>query len=244
MKLPARLSLERVVYDLEPADLEALRGEATHLLGSGLRLVGASGESLYISWTEAADTFKLYLADQHSPGEFLVETDMTSSSMWELVVGGPVEIRWDDDDERVVSVRNSEDCVYCCVYDQDDVVVTRARPDMDGCPPTREPPPAARASLPKARLGRLDASASRSGLLDSIVDSSDTVAATLLVGTLLACLLAAPIVWWFYGPLWAIGAAIASPILFALTPFNGFKEMVVVVNLLYCALVAVRLLFL
>ena len=115
---------------------------------------------------------------------------------------------------------------------------------MDGCPPTREPPPAARASLPKARLGRWDASASRPGLLDSILDSSDTVAATLLVGTLLASLLASPIVWWFYGPLWAIGAAIASLILFALAPFNGFKEMVVVVNLLYCALVAVRLLFL
>ena len=242
MKLPVRLNLERVVYeDFEPADLEAALRDP-HILGYGLRLVGTSGELLNISWTELTDTCKLTLGDQPDP--FEAEMDMSNSSMWERVVGGPVEVRWDDDDERVVSVRNSEDCVYCCVYDQDDVVVTRARPDMDGCPPTREPPPAARASLPKARLGRLDASASRSGLLDSILDSSDAVAFTLLVGTLLTCLLGSPIVWWLYGPLWAIGAAIASLILIALAPFKGFIELVVLANLLYGALAVLRLLFL
>ena len=54
-------------------------------------------------------------------------------------------------------------------------------------------------------------------------------------------LLVSPVVWWFYGPVWAIGTAISSIILFAITPFRGLLSAVLIVNILYCGIILVTL---
>ncbi len=72
---------------------------------------------------------------------------------------------------------------------------------------------------------------------------SGVIGIILIVTLLAGAILASPVVWWFYGPLWAIGTAITSVILFGLTPFNHFLEPVMLVNIMYCLLAAGQFLF-
>ncbi len=66
---------------------------------------------------------------------------------------------------------------------------------------------------------------------------------TLFVTVLAFLLVVSPVVWWFYGPAWAIGAAIVSVVLSGLIPFRHFFEALLLMNIIYCAFAVGKLIF-
>jgi hypothetical protein len=66
---------------------------------------------------------------------------------------------------------------------------------------------------------------------------------TLFVTLLAFSFFVSPVVWWFYGPAWAIGGAIAAVVLFAFSPFRDLFAAVLLVNIIYCAFAVGKLIF-
>ena len=76
--------------------------------------------------------------------------------------------------------------------------------------------------------------APESHLLELLYGSVSTISFVMVLAT---CLALSPVAWWLYGPRWAIGAAIASVILFGLSPFIHLFKPVLFVNIIYCVFV-------
>jgi len=69
------------------------------------------------------------------------------------------------------------------------------------------------------------------------------VGMSLLVSLFGVSLVASPVVWWLYGPVWAICTAVAAVVLFAVTPFRDLIAAILLVNFVWCVLAAEYLVF-
>jgi hypothetical protein len=121
--------LERVVYEL--FDWEGVRVRTDPVaqcneLTRQLRLEGAGGARVYISWAWGRGRPDYFL--EHAAGTFFTdppaaELDVSGTSVWRPLVGRPVTIDYRDKSWQVIEVRADAAVVYCCSFQMDRVYV-------------------------------------------------------------------------------------------------------------------------
>lgn len=111
-----------------------------------------------------------------------------------------------------------------------------SRPELEH----RRPPGTAPRGEAQSQELSLEGDASECSRLESL---RGPVSMIMFLAVLLSSLSVSPVVWWLYGPGWAIGAAIASALIFGFTPFIHLFKAVLFINLILCVCALGKLLF-
>lgn len=121
--------LQRVIYELFEWEFE---GFVSHLpsgydeLRRQVRLEGAGGDRVYISWAWGQgkpDYFLDHRTDSFFTDSPQAELDVTGSRGWQSLVGREVEVRHRDGSWQVIEVRSNDLVVYCGSFKCDRVFV-------------------------------------------------------------------------------------------------------------------------
>ncbi|HJZ90513.1 MAG TPA: hypothetical protein VKE40_06540 [Gemmataceae bacterium] len=123
------MRLERVIYELFESEGGAVRRDPAAQCDEvtrQVRLEGAAGERVYISWAWGRGQPDYFL--EHAPGSFFTnspdaELDVTASPVWRPLVRREVIIGYRDNEWQVIEVRAGEAVVYCCSFQMDRVYV-------------------------------------------------------------------------------------------------------------------------
>jgi len=123
------LILQRVVYELFDWEADAPAegpGRWYDELHGQVRLEGADGDRLYLSWAWGQDQPDYFI--DHSPDSFFTgplpaERDVTGSPAWQPLVGRPVTVGHRDGRRQVIEVRAGDEVVYCCSFQCDRVFI-------------------------------------------------------------------------------------------------------------------------
>jgi hypothetical protein len=122
--------LRRVIYELFDWEVEALspdRGAGRDELYRQIRLEGADGVRVYVSWDWGRghpDYFLSWSAESFftDSGVYL---DVSGSPLWRPLIGQQVTVEYRDRSCQVIEVRAEDAVVYCCSFASDRVFVLR-----------------------------------------------------------------------------------------------------------------------
>jgi hypothetical protein len=121
--------LQRVVYELfgwEVGGLPSDPAAGCEELGRQVRLEGADGARVYISWAWGRgrpDYFIDYGPDSFFTDPPAAEVDVSGSAVWRPLVGRPITVGHQDTGWQVIEVRAEAAVVYCCSFQSDRVFV-------------------------------------------------------------------------------------------------------------------------
>ena len=127
---PAReLVLRRVVYELFDWETERPAEESGRWydeLYRQVRLEGADGDRLYISWSWGRGQPDYFI--DHSPDSFFAdplaaERDVSGSPAWRPLIGRPAAVGHRGRSWQVIEVRVGDGVIYCCSFQSDRVFV-------------------------------------------------------------------------------------------------------------------------
>src|SRR5262245_28589053 len=121
--------LKRVIYELfdwEAGDVRTDPAAQREEVTRQVRLEGAGGDRVYISWSWGRGQPDYFL--EHATGSFFTnppdaELDVSGSPLWRPLVGREVTIEYRDKGWQVIEVRAGEAVVYCCSFQMDRVYV-------------------------------------------------------------------------------------------------------------------------
>jgi hypothetical protein len=123
------MNLLRVVYELIDSEADPVgRGPVSDCdeLWRQVRLEGADGVRLYISWNWGRGQPD-YFVDYGSASFFNVppeaERDVSDTPLWRPLIGQAVIVRHRDRSLQVIEVRSGAAVVYCCSFQCDRVYV-------------------------------------------------------------------------------------------------------------------------
>jgi hypothetical protein len=123
--------LQRVVYELFEFEVEV--GISRHAAGDvelyrQVRLEGADGVRWYISWAWGhgqPDYFLDFGVESFFTAPPEAELDVSSSPLWQPLIGRTVAMAYRDKSWQVIEVRSRDTVVFCCSFQSDRVFVRK-----------------------------------------------------------------------------------------------------------------------
>jgi hypothetical protein len=128
--------LQRVIYELFGFEVEEASAGAVlerEGLRRQIRLEGAEGSRVYISWVWGNGQPDYFLA--HATVSFFLdepeaERDVSESPLWQALIGRPITVTFRDRSYQILEVRSGDAVVYCGSFQCDRIFLAQALRDL------------------------------------------------------------------------------------------------------------------
>ena len=127
------MRISRIVYEIYQSDLaylERREWNEPHELDGQVRLEFTDMDPMFISWVEDKGDFHASYQDRSFfKAELEVIKDMSTSIIWEPLIGQEVDVSFLDLNAFVVVIRSQNERVYCWAMGVDQITVGRRLPE-------------------------------------------------------------------------------------------------------------------